>query len=270
MKCNECLKELNEMTLYCDRCGAQLSKEKINLNFEVIEKQVLPLGLETYFTKNQTEEIKTAFFLSNIKNDFKGFKRRYIDQYIDYVLLRTYYEKNKFILTSKEYDLEKALGLLTTFEKHKPTQIAKEILEEEYGDDYENKVIPKTITDQVERIYCVNYNLRLLSPVRFLSRIIFTTLIGSIRMAIPVGAIFAGAYILLPDLVEPNMSNPILFATLGGILLVLGYLSSRKNRKYYPFEDIIKRNSEFNKHVKTEMKKRIKTIKYRIKKEGRR
>ncbi len=274
MKCNECFKELNEMTLYCDRCGAQVSKEKIKLNFAVIEKTVIPLQIESEYKIDQVEEIKKAYFLSNIKSDFKGFKRRYIEQYIDYVLLRVYYEKNKVLLTTNDYDKERALALLETFENRKPHPIVLEILKEEYGDDYENKVIPKSITDKIESIYCTNFSLRLLSPSRFLTRILITTFFGVIKMAVVLGLVGAMLYIGLPmimpgfDLLSILQGNQYVYLIIGCILLILGYISSRKERFYYPFEDIVNSNSTFKRHIKNTIKKRSKTLRYRIKKDG--
>ena len=61
MKCSECLKELNEMTLYCDRCGAQVSKEKARLSFGEIEKNVVGLNIESDYKKDHEDEIKKAY-----------------------------------------------------------------------------------------------------------------------------------------------------------------------------------------------------------------
>lgn len=263
------------MTLYCDRCGAQLSKEKMKLNFMIIEKNVVPLTIESDFKIDQIDEIKKAYFLSNIKKDFKGFKRRYIDQYIDYVLLRVYYEKNKVLLTTNDYDKQRALALFETFENRKPDPLVLEILQEEYGEDYENKVIPKSIVDRIEHIYCTNFNLRILSPSRFLTRILMTTIGGVIKMALILGVLGAILYVGLPtvipgfDLIQTITTYTYSYAIIGVVLLVLGYFTSKGQRVYYPFEDIINSNSVFKKHIKTNMKKRSKTLRYRIKKDGR-
>lgn len=274
MKCSECLKELNEMTLYCDRCGAQVAKEKMKLSFEDVERNVVPLTIESTFKLDQVDEIKKAYFLSNIKQDFKGYKRRYINQYIDYVLLRVYYEKNKVLLTTSEFDIKKALAILETFELRKPTSTVFEILKEEYGEDYEIKVIPRSITDQIKNVYCTNFNLRLLSPSRFGFKILFTTIVGIIRVSIffaIIGALLlyvAPMFIPSFDFATIFKSLPYNYYMIGGLVIVIGYVSSRKQRKYYPFEDIINSNSVFKKHIKTDIKKRIKTLRYRIKKEG--
>lgn len=273
MKCNECLKELNEMTLYCDRCGAQVGKEKMKLNFKEIEKNVVPINIESTYKLDQIIEIKKAYFLSNIRKDFKGYKRRYIEQYIDYVLLRAYYEKNKVLLTTSDFDKQKALAVLETFENRKPNSLIKEILKEEYVEDYENKVIPRSITEKIENVYCTNFNLRVLSPSRFATKIIFTTIGGIIRMAILFGILGVLLYLGLPmfipgyDLLNLITTTPISYVVIGFVLLVLGYITSRKKRLYYPFEDIINSNSVFKRHIKTEIKKRSKTLRFRIKKE---
>jgi hypothetical protein len=273
MKCRECLKNLNEMTLYCDRCGAQLSEEKMPLKFEIIEKNVLPIAIETAFSKNQLHEIKIAYFLSNIRKDFRGFKKRYIEQYIDYVLLRTYYEKNKVLLTTEDFDKKRALDLLITFDTKKPQPLVFEILKEEYGDDYENKIIPKVITDQVGKIYDTEFNLKMLSPSRFLTKIGFTVLQGVIKIAIILGVIGAIAYIGIPmvitdfDIIDFITTNTYIIIGLAAIVLFLGYVTSKKKRLYYPFEDVINQNKEFKKHLKLVVKKRIKNIKFRIRKD---
>ena len=272
MKCRECFKELNEMTLYCDRCGAQLSEEKISLTFKDIQKHILPIVIETSLSINQLDEIRIAYFLSNIRKDFRGFKKRYIEQYIDYVLLRTYYEKNKVLLTTEDFDKERALDLLLTFDKRKPQPLVFDILKEEYGDDYENKVIPKVIIDQVERIYDTKFNIKILSPSRFIFKTTFTILLGFIKILLIIGATGCIAYFALPivsidfDLLHYVTSNTYIILGIGVISLITGYLSSKMKRLYYPFEDIINQNKEFKKHLKVVVKNRIKNVRYRIKK----
>ncbi|AIO18094.1 hypothetical protein KQ51_00191 [Candidatus Izimaplasma bacterium HR1] len=274
MKCKECLKELNEMTLYCDRCGAQVSKDKMKLSFKEIEKYVLPLNIESDYKKDHTAEIKKAYFLSNIRKDFRGFKKRYFDQYIDYVLLRTYYQKNNVLLTTLEFDKYKALALLETFENRRPDPLAFEILKEEYGEDYENKVIPNSITEKIENVYCGNFNLKMLSPGRFFMKTLVTVISSTIKVGIIAGLVAAILYFALPmvlpdtDLLEMANSFSYTWFIVGFILLVLGYFSSKKKREFYPFEDIINSNSEFKKHIKSDMRKRIKTLRFRIRKEG--
>lgn len=273
MKCKECYKELNEMTLYCDRCGAQVANEKVKLSFAIIEKNVVPLSIESDFDSNLIAEIKKAYFLSNIRKDYKGFRRRYIEQYIDYVLLRAYYEKNKVLLTSNEFAKEKALALLESFEQRKMNTTVLEILKEEYVEDYESKVIPRSITDKIENVYCTNFNLRLLNPSRFALKIIVTTFGGIIKMMILFGIIGALLYFGLPMIVPgfdllSYVTNSSYSFIIIGVVVLLGYFTSKKNRLYYPFEDIIDSNSGFKRHIKTDVKKRIKTLRFRIKKES--
>jgi hypothetical protein len=268
MNCNECLKELNEMTLYCDRCGAQVAKEKMSLTFEEVEKQVLPIVIESPYGTHHQMEIRNAYFLSNIRKDFKGFKRQYIEQYIDYVLLFTYYMKNRVHLTTSEFDPKKALAVLNTFYERKPDPIVSEILAEEYGDDYTNRIIPKNVTDRIEKLYLSDFNLNKISTTKFLPKIILSTVKGMLKVGILFAIIGAVIYFGVPtiDLMGILLGNPII---LGGLLIVLaffGYLITKKDRQYLAFEDIINRNDYLKKQIKTDMKKRIKTIKYRLKK----
>lgn len=274
MKCNECFKELNDMTLYCDRCGAQLSEEKTPLTFDKILDNVLPISIESSLQPDHVEEIKTAYFLSNIRTDFRGFKKKYIDQYIDYVLLRTYYEKNKVLLTTRDFDKEKALHLLLALESKKLTSEAQMILLEEYAEDYENKIIPKSLTDQIIGVYCTNFNLKMLNPTRFFTKSLGTVLGGVIKVAIILGIVGAIAFFGLQyfapsiDLLDIVNSFAYSYIILGGVLLILGTIISRKKREFYPLEDIVSHNQVFKKHIKNDMKKRIKTLKFRMKKES--
>ena len=274
MKCNECAKELNEMTLYCDRCGAQVAEEKMKLSFKEIEKCILPLNIESVYKKDHVQDIKKAYFLSNIRSDFRGFKKRYIDQYIDFVLLRTYYEKNKVLLTTLEFDKYKAVALLEAFEYRKLSPLTIELLKEEYGEEYENKIIPKSITDNIEHVYVSNFNLKLLSPSRFFLKSLITVIKGAVKMGVLTALISVVLYFVVPmflpeiDLLEIATSFPYTWYIIGLLLIVLGFITSRKKREYYPFEDIINSNNEFKKHIKTDMKKRIKTLRFRIRKEG--
>lgn len=262
------------MTLYCDRCGAQLSQEKMNLTFDKILQNVLPIEIESVFQPDHEDEIRNAYFLSTIRTDFRGFKRKYIEQYIDYVLLRTYYEKNKVLLTTSEFDKEKALHLLEALESRKLTSEATMILLEEYSDDYENKMIPKSLTDQIMHVYCTDFNVKTINPSRFFIKSLKTVFGGVIKVAIIlgviIGAIVVGAPYVVPgmDILDMAMSFQYTYIILAAVLLVFGTITSRKKREFYPLDDIISKNATFKKHIKTEMKKRIKTLKYRIKKDN--
>ena len=272
MKCNECLKELNEMSLYCDRCGAQVSRTKMPLTYEEVEKQVLPIEIETPYGSHHQNEIRNAFFLSNIRKDFRGAKRVYIEQYIDYVLLLTYYMKNRIHLTTTEFAPEKALALLNTFYERKPDPKVFELLEEEYGDDYTNRVIPKTITDRVEKLYLSDYKLSQLNPTRLLSKTVIATLKGMVKVSVIFALIGALLYVALPmlvsgfNLISFILNNPINLGILIVLLGLSGYIITSKQRKYLAFEDIINTNDFIKKQIRTDIKKKIKTLKYRIKK----
>ncbi len=273
MKCKECFKELNEMTAFCDRCGAQLTEERMELSFKIIQENIIPLEIETTYTKDHQEEIKNAYFLSNIRNDFRGGKRKYIDQYIDYVLLRTYYEKNKRLLTTGEFEKKKALSILNAFINRRPDNVIYEILKEEYGDDYDNRVIPKGITNNVEKVYLSEYNLKKLNPSKFFSKAVTNILISTIKSLVFFGVIGGALYFVMPmvitdfDLVEYILSNQYIVFALAGVILIRGLVKSHKNRKYYPFEDIINSNEGLKRRIKMDIKKRAKTLEYRIKKE---
>ena len=81
------------MTIFCDRCGAQLAEDKIEVEMSSLDKLVTPIEIETTYSKDHNNEIRNAFFLSNIRDDFKGRKLKYIDQIIDYTLLMLKYEQ---------------------------------------------------------------------------------------------------------------------------------------------------------------------------------
>lgn len=266
MKCNECLKELNEMTLYCDRCGAQVSREKHTLTFEQVENMVLPIEIETTYGNYHQAEIRNAFFLSNIRKDFRGAKRNYIEQYIDYVLLFTYYMKNKVHLTTKEFDPQKALALLNTFYNRKPDPKVYELLEEEYGDDFENRVIPKNITDKVQRLYLSDYNPKKLKSSTFPVKTLISTIKGMIKVAFVLALVGAILYLGGMNPIRILLNRPP--ALIGSIIVIIGvgFISTRKERKYYAFEHIIDSNEVLKKQIKNDMKKRIKTLRYRLKK----
>ena len=43
------------MTIFCDRCGAQLNTDKENITFESLEKQVLPIEIENPYETHSWE-----------------------------------------------------------------------------------------------------------------------------------------------------------------------------------------------------------------------
>ena len=141
MECKECFKPLNEMSLFCDRCGAQINEIKSKFHYTDLPKYLIDSKSTTQLEFNLDNTIKNAYFLSGINDDFKGSSKIYIEQYIDYCLLKIYYQKNYRYLMTSDFSQEKALIIYEALAKRKMSKNVQSLLEEEYPEHYENKTI---------------------------------------------------------------------------------------------------------------------------------
>jgi|LGVE01.1.fsa_nt_gb hypothetical protein len=272
MECKECFKQLNKMTIFCDRCGAQLTKDKIEVNVNLLEKLVAPIKIENPYVRDHNKEIRNALFLSNIRKDFKGRKLRYVDQIIDYTLLRNYYEKNKRFLLTKDFSRNKAYEIFKAFTEKKMNKVTIKILEEEFPDDYKEKRIPLSIINNVDKVYIPEFNLKNLGSNKLLFKTLSIIFKRIFRTAIFIGVLGAIAYGAL-TVFDPSggyldMIINIPFIIEGVIVLVVlrGILKGIKLSKFIPFTDAINSNPVFKKYLANDGKKKMKTIKYRMKK----
>lgn len=258
------------MSIFCDRCGAQLKTEKENINFESLEKQVLPIEIENPYGKDHESEIRNAYFLSNIRKEYKGKKLKYINQYIDYVLIRTYYEKNKRSLMTKDFRKDKAHDLLTSLTEMKLNKGVLDLLEEEYQEDYQNKKIPKHILNKVLKVYIPEFDLKKLNQskkfTKTIGNVIKSTIKTAIVFGIILGIVYAGLTVGMPTLIDTIMEVPYILYAVIGIVGFIGITKGSKKGNDFPYQDAISSNSVFKKHIMTEGKKRLKTLKYRMKK----
>ena len=114
----------------------------------------------------------------------------------------------------------------------------------------------------------------MLNSSRFYFRTLITTLVGAVKVGIVFAIVISALYFVGPlvvedfDLIPRLQKMPLSYVVFGGFLLVLGYITSKKKRSYYAFKDVISNNSTFRKHIKIDMKRRVKTLKFRLKKEG--
>lgn len=272
MICRECNKRLNEMTLICDSCGANILYEKQQLDDEGFIKKILPNEHKDKYSKELKEVIRNAYYLSNIKKDYSGASKKYVDKYIEYAFLRVYYEENKLMLLTRDFPKETTLEIYQTLVDKKIGKDMSKIMLNVYKDDYENKKLPELITNNVEKVYLPNFNINRINSNR-LFRSSFSLIIKeSIKSAI--SFLLIGLTILLlssildgtkivSDTINDFRYNIHLVIGLG---LISGIYFGIKRIDEFPVKDSINSDPVFKKHIKIEAEKKLKTIKYRIKK----
>jgi|GEM_PF-2748094 len=272
MECRECLKQLNEMTLFCDRCGTQVSEVKMNFDFNTLEKHLHKTELEYPFSKGLQANIRNAYFLSKIKQDYKGYKLKYINQYIDYTLLRIYYEKNTRFMMTKDFSRKRAFDIYNSLVKMTFSKDTYELLDEIYTDEVKEKIIPQSAIKNVEKVYKHTFEIKKINPGRYrtykLGKIIKAIFKSEIILAI----ISALAYVILsvvnPTILDTVIQQPLIIIGLATLFALRGIFKGSKQSRNFPVFDAIKSDQSFKKHINTDLRKKLKTLKGRIKKGG--
>ena len=272
MICRECSKELNEMTLVCDSCGATILYEKPQLDeSEFLNKIIIKKDFDKY-SKELKVVIRNAYYFANIRNDYKGSSKKYLDKYIEFAFIRIYYEENKLMLLTRDFPKETSLTIYETLVTKRIGKEMNKIMLDIYEDDYKYKKLPPYITNRVGKVYIPKFNMSRISSGKLFRNSFITITKEVIKYSIVF--IIIGLTILLASTF--SSTTEVIYDTIIEfdysiyLVLILGliagtYLGNKKISNF-PIRDTINLDVNFKKHIKVEAEKKLKTIKYRIKK----
>ena len=164
MICHQCLKPLNEMSLYCDRCGVKLPTEKVQFNFDTIDRYLLHPEKENVYPADLIVDIKKAYYLSTIIQEEHADNQDLIEKYLSYVYLRILYERDKNYLLTEEYSIPKAKAILTSLVSCKINKDMLDYLEEEFPEEMLHQTIPKEVLRNIDKPYITEHNIKKILP----------------------------------------------------------------------------------------------------------
>lgn len=272
MICRECSKVLNDMTVICDSCGATMLYKKPQLEENELFEKILSEDDYEKYSKELKEIIRNAYYFANIRKDFKGSSKKYLDKYIEYAFIRIYYEENKFMLLTRDFPTETSLAIYQSFVDKKIGKEISKIMNDIYEDDYKFKKLPPYITNRVNKVYIPKFNLSKINSGRlfrnsfviivkeFIRSSIIVTLIGLTVLLL--STLSSSTEVIYDTIIDFEYN---IFVILGLGLIIGGYIGAKKTENF-PIKDTINSDPIFKKHIKVEVIKKIKTIKYRIKK----
>ncbi len=272
MECRQCLKKLNEMSIVCDRCGTKIKDQQEKLDFDKLNIKIIQKDYEGDFSKNFIKEIKKAYYLSNIRKDLSGMKKKYATQFIDYVLLKTYYVRNKHYMMTKDYDDVKALEIYRTFLDTRCSRKMKQYLIEFYGDDYKNHKIPKNITKGIPKIYLPIFDVKEIKGTRIKISRLITFLFHTIKGAIPITGIllalqFHSRFMTeIPEITQVIDMVPYYMYIAIGLGLFKGMFKGFKYAQKVLFRQFFEYDQDFVKTFNRSIKKRVKALEKKVKK----
>lgn len=279
MECNQCLKQLNEMTIVCDRCGTILSKDKQTLYEDDLEKLIVLDKEEDLYPSHLQEDIKKAYFLSLVRNEVKDKRqRKRIDEFIHYIYLRVMYQRDKDMLLTPDYSIPKAKTILTSLVNRSIHTDLLGYMQEEFPEDFDNKTIPFSVMNKVEKIYITDYKLGKLLPKKDLTSMIFTSISYFIKytlIIVPMALAIIAGYLfyqgqdittISTQIISYISTQPNLVVMVAGSILILSILRALFSNQNSLFSFILKQNKSFNRYVQVTCTKRLKTLQYRIKK----
>jgi|LGOV01.1.fsa_nt_gb hypothetical protein len=272
MVCRECSKKLNDMTLICDSCGATILYKKPQLEEEEFLNKIVNEEYDNKYSKELKDMIRNAYYFTNIRKDFKGSSRKYLDKYIEFTLIRIYYEENKLMLLTRDFSKEISLEIYQTLVNKKTGKKIDEIMFSIYGDDYKFKKIPNEIIKKIDKVFIPNFNMTRVNS----NRLFRSSVVSYSKEIIKsfVAFLLIGLTVLL--LSSISSSTEVVFDLIKdfeyqihliiGLGLVSGTYFGYKRNDSFPIKDLINYDPIFKKHIKIEAEKKLKTIKYRIKK----
>lgn len=260
------------MSIFCDSCGAPTEIERIDLSDAQLYDKIVNKEYDASISKEQANVLRNAYHFSKIRNDYHGMKKRYMNRYIDFALLRHYYEDNKQYLLTKQIPKELSLELFRIWDKKTFSHKKNNILEDMYENNFNSKELTDDMINSVEKIYVPDFNFKKLSSIRLIGNMIILSLKKTVKSAIVVGILAAVVYLAMSNYV-PTMilayrlrNHPLLIPALAAVSLFFGFIGGIRNSKHFPLRDAINSCTEFKKHIKLTANKQYKKIQYRIKK----
>lgn len=275
MECVVCNKKVNEMSLFCDKCGAQLLEAKVQLTIANIDPMIQPYEFNNPYSEDLEEEIRKAYYVSLLKDLTPGSYAVNVDKYFDYLYLRLLFEEEKHRLLDNEYPKEVAMDILLSFTKSTINNTVKELFSHRFKEDYTEKRIPKQVIERVPIIY--------ISKERKIQNIVIARTLGGLLRR---GILSFILSVLLLSVLSAILVGYQLYTTLTlqGITLTVftDYIQTNMIYAYVPVgiafvwaifkafthnrSDVVKHMFTKNKALKKQIKKEIKPLVRRVKK----
>jgi len=256
----------------------KLPTEKVQFNFDTIDRYLLHPEKENVYPADLIVDIKKAYYLSTIIQEEHADNQDLIEKYLSYVYLRILYERDKNYLLTEEYSIPKAKAILTSLVSCKINKDMLDFLEEEFPEEMLHQTIPKEVIRNIDKPYITEHNIKKILPKKskiaiFISIFKFI-IITTLWITIIGGGLFYLYYqkdglstTQIIEKVQLLLQNnlPITIGIIGFILLI-GIIRGLRNKKLRFVTKIMKQNKQFSKHVKQVCNKKYKTLNYRIKK----
>ena len=160
MECTFCHKHLNEGTEFCDACGEELMTTHSPLSISQLDTVILPPVIERYFTSEFEEELKNAYYVSQIKRNDTEDTWEHMQLYFDYIYLRLMYEQDKDRFLSEDYPKDVAFAVLNALKTKTIEQDVRVVLQQRYGVLYQKHQLPPEVIAHIPLVYqCKNREL---------------------------------------------------------------------------------------------------------------
>jgi len=266
------------MSLYCDRCGVKLHNERIEFEFDNIEKYLIQPKKENLYPADLITDIKKAYYLSTIIDEENIDNQNLIEKYLNYVYLRILYERDKNFLLTDHYSTPKAKAILSSLVSRKITKEMMDYLEEEFPEEIEKQCLPKDVIHNIDKPYLTELNIHKLLPKKSKMAVWFSVVKSIIFTALFFILIGGGLFYLYYQnqgfstsrMIQEaqTLLNENLEIGLGIIAAVflIGLIRGLRNKKLRFLTKFMKQNTQFHKHVKQVCNKKYKLLNSRIKK----
>lgn len=276
MECIVCKKQVNEMSLFCDKCGAQLLETKVKLDLNNIDEMIKPVDYQERFDEEFEDEIRKAYYLSLVRDSVSGEQKKNLDKYFDYFFLRLIYEEEKEFFLSDEYPKSIAKEITTALQKRTINKKMMDIFRQKYGQDYINKNIPENFVSKVPNVYITKerntsklvkgrslFSLLFGLVFRFVLTYVFTSiLLAAYIYFFPLRGQLTGGGLdryIIENYVQDKM---MIFAAHAGIVFLWSFIKTARSGKV----DMVKYSFKKNRKLKKQINKEVKVLAKKIKK----
>lgn len=274
MECTFCHKHLNEGTEFCDACGEELMTSHSPLSISQIDSIVLPPVVERYFDMTLEEELKNAYYVSQIKRADMDDTWEHIGLYFDYVYLRLMYEQDKERFLSEDYPKDVALTILSALKTQTIEQEVRVVLQQRYGELYQKQQLPPEAIAHIPRVYdCNDRELYHRIKGRSLGQAIGRGMVSFIKVFLVlalVGIAYLG-YTLYTDVGIEGLNETVVInaviARINELLILAGVAAAWGIQKGWNVKrDTIKKDLfQTNKILKKQIRKEVKPLFRKVK-----
>jgi hypothetical protein len=274
MECTYCHKHVNEGTAFCDACGEELMTSHRSVSISELSSIVLPPIIERYFSATLEEELKNAYYVSQVKRIDNEGSWEHMQLYFDYIYLRLMYEQDKDRFLSQEYPKEVALTVLNAFKTQSIEQEVRVILQQRYGELYQQHQLPSEVIAHIPQIYdCSNRELYRRIKGRTIRQAIGRGIVSFVKLFFLLGVIGLGyiGYTLYTEVGLDGINQTVLLDALSthqnAIMILAGIAVAWGIQKAWNVKrDTIKRELfQTNKVLKKQIRKEVKPLFRKVK-----